>query len=98
MEQVDFVLVTDFCKSHEVSYTFISSLKEAGLVEVISEQEQDYLRTEQLRDLEKMVRLYSELDINIEGIEAIAHLLQRLDDMQQELRVLKQRLQLYEGR
>lgn len=98
MENIELILVTDFCKSYEISYTFITNLRDAGLVEVVAEEEQEYLRTEHLGQLEKLVRLHNDLDINPEGVEAIAHLLQRVSEMQKELRQLQQRLQLYEGR
>ncbi len=97
MENIELILVTDFCKSYEISYTFITNLRDAGLVELVAEQEQEYLRTEQLGQLEKLVRLHNELDINPEGVEAIAHLLQRMDEMQQRMRMLQQRLSLYEA-
>lgn len=97
MENIELILVTDFCKSYEISYTFITGLRDAGLVEVVAEQEQEYIRAEQLSQLEKLVRLHNELDINPEGVEAIAHLLQRMDEMQQRIRLLQQRLSLYEA-
>lgn len=97
MENIELILVTDFCKNYEISYTFITDLRDAGLVEVVSEQEQEYLKAEQLGQLERLVRLHSDLNINPEGVEAIAHLLQRMDEMQQRMRLLQQRLSLYEG-
>jgi hypothetical protein len=39
-----------------------------------------------------MVHLHYDLDINIEGIEAISHLLDRVDNLQRELITLKNRL------
>jgi hypothetical protein len=49
-----------------------------------------------LHILEKIVRLYYDLDINIEGIDAVINLLQRMEDMQHEIVLLKNRLRLYE--
>jgi chaperone modulatory protein CbpM len=97
MDREDLIPANEFCTYHHISYSFISSLNEAGLIEVTVIEEQQYLKQEQIKDLEKLVRLHTELDINPEGVEAIAHLLQRLSDMQQELRSLQQRLDLYEG-
>jgi hypothetical protein len=45
--------------------------------------------------LEKCIHLY-ELDINLEGIETIRYLLNRLTDMQEKMLELKNRLALYE--
>jgi len=42
------------------------------------------------------VRLYYEMDINLEGIETITHLLQRMHAMQQQIVGLSNRLSRYE--
>lgn len=96
MEREDLVPANEFCTYNQISYSFISSLSDAGLVEVTVIEEQQYLKQDQLQDIEKLVRMHTQLDINPEGIEAITHLLQRMADMQQELRTLQQRLDIYE--
>ena len=55
-------------------------------------EEKKYLLKDQIREVEKMIRMHYDLDINIEGIEAISHLLQRLDSLQEELTALKNRI------
>ena len=97
MEHIDDMIpANDFCNSHRVSYTFIEGLFQAGIIEVVMREEQPYLQTAQLPGLEKLVRFHTELDINLEGIEAIAHLLDQLHETQQQLQQLQQRLRLYE--
>jgi chaperone modulatory protein CbpM len=86
------IAITDICTHHEVEYTFISSLNEAGLLEIQIIDETSYISGERLRELEKMIRMHHELEINIAGIEAITHLLQRVEQMQEELRVLRNRV------
>jgi len=85
-----------FCTNHQIEISFISSLQEYGLVEVTTIEETSYIDVNQLQKLEKILRLYFDLDINIEGIEAITHLLNRVNDMQDEITALKNRLSLYE--
>ena len=97
MEGHELILVTDFCKYHEVPGTFLSALCEAGLIEIVLVEEEQYLKPDEMREVEKLVRIHTEMDINIAGIEAIAHLLHRMDDMSKRLRLLQQRLNLYEG-
>lgn len=97
METADLVLAGDFCSHHHISFAFISGLQEAGLVEITVVNEQQFLHLEQLREIEKLVRLHNELDINPEGIEAIVHLLQKVHSLQQELRTVKQQLHWYQG-
>ena len=43
-----------------------------------------------------MVRLHYDLEINMEGIDAITHLLKKLQTMQDEISVLKNKLRVYE--
>jgi hypothetical protein len=75
--------------------SFIYSLQESGLVEVISKEEKVFVHADHLKQLEKLVHLY-EMDINLEGIETISYLLQRMADLQQQVVQLNNRLSRYE--
>ena len=97
MTTATLVSTNDFCTWHQVEYTFIHSLRDAGLVEIIIVDKTEYIPEPQLQRLEKMVRLHHDLDINIAGIEAVTHLLDRLEAIQDEMRSLKNRLNRYEG-
>src|SRR5690349_4498722 len=89
------VPVAEFCKHYNVEVSFIQSLNEYGLTEITVVKETPCIYEENIRDLEKIMRLHYDLDINLEGIEAISHLLHRLDDLQHELLVLKNQLKFY---
>ena len=97
MESNEFVNLGDFCNYHHVSYTFISGLHDAGLVEITVLDNNQLLNVAQLKELEMMVRLHNELDINSEGIEVVAHLLHKLNELQHELKTVKRRLSWYES-
>ncbi|WP_158825397.1 chaperone modulator CbpM [Mucilaginibacter lacusdianchii] len=86
----------EFCSYHQVEYTFVQTLADAGLVEITVLNQTSYIPGHQLPELERMIRLHQDLDINVAGIEAITHLLQRLHNTQQELLTLKNRLRIYE--
>ena len=88
--------VNEFCVSHNIENSFIRSLQETGLIELISIREDVYIDAEQLQQLEKIVSFYYELDINLEGIETIFYLLQRINSMHDEITILRNRLRLYE--
>lgn len=87
----------DFCTWHQVEHTFISSLREAGLVEITIIDQDEYIPETQLQRLEKMARLHRDLDINVAGVEAITHLLDRHEIILDEIRVLRIRLSRYEN-
>lgn len=96
MEKTDLIRVEVFCTYHDVEISFIDSLDQFGLIEVIVVDEQKYLSPEQLTDVERMMRLHYDLDINMEGIDAISGLLQRVNELQKQLTVVQNRLRLYE--
>ena len=97
METRDLILIENFCANHELEFSFIDSLHQFGLIEVIIHDDQKCLHQEQLKEVEKMMRMHYELDINMEGIDVISHLLKRIDTLQHELRVTQNKLRLYEN-
>jgi hypothetical protein len=96
MNKVNLIHTNEFCAKHNIEISFINSLQEAGLIEITTFKETEYIHESQLHELEKIIRLYYELDINLEGIETVIHLLRQINDMQDEITLLKNRLRLYE--
>jgi hypothetical protein len=90
------IAIEEFCAQNDIEISFISSLQQNGLLEIITRKEAGFIDPDQLRQLEKFIRFYYELDINLEGIETIMHLLERITSMQDEITSLKNRLRLYE--
>ena len=87
----------EFCVHHNIGISFISSLHKNGLIKITTIDETSYIHKNQLSELERIIRFYSELDINLEGIETIIHLLKRINEMQKEITVLKNRLGIFES-
>ena len=94
--QQDLIAAEEFCQHYNIEYSFINSLQQHGLIEVTTIRETGYLPSAQLPVLEKLIRLHNDLEINLEGIEAINYLLQRIEDMQHEIITLKNKLRAYE--
>jgi hypothetical protein len=95
--EVEYLIPIDkFCASHNIEISFISSLQESGLIEITTIKESTFIEADQLQKLEKFVRLYYELDINLEGIETVNYLLQRINVLQDEITILKNKLRIYE--
>ena len=90
------VAVDEFCANHKIETSFISALQETGLIELTTIKETGFVDSNQLLQLEKIIRLYYELDINLEGIETINLLLHRISNMQNEIISLNNKLRLYE--
>ena len=96
MDNIEFIPLSDFCKSHDITSTFVIELEEYGLIRMVDRNNSRYLPIQELPKAEKIVRLYLDLDINLEGIEVIEHLLEKIRKMQQEITVLKNHLRIYE--
>ncbi|MFZ4739902.1 MAG: chaperone modulator CbpM [Bacteroidales bacterium] len=95
--QKDHLIALDvFCVNHNIEISFISLLHQNGLIEITTIEETSFIEASQLQQLEKFVRFYNDLDINIEGIETITHLMERMSMLQNEIIMLRNRLQLYE--
>jgi hypothetical protein len=92
MEQEEVIPVKDFCIHHNIEYSFISSLENSGLISVRSVKRSTYIHADDMYKLEKFVRLHYDLDINLEGIETISYLLERIEQMQREILQLKNKL------
>lgn len=85
------------CSSfYHVEGSFIENLASLGIIQVKVVNEEAFLHHEELGELEKALRLHQELEINLEGIGAIHHLLQRMKDLQNEVKTLKNKMRLYE--
>jgi chaperone modulatory protein CbpM len=96
MSKEDMIPAKEFCSSHDLEVSFIYTLQQYGLLEITTIEETIYLSASELPHAERIVRLHNELGINIEGIDAIKHLLKKVEDMQGEIVMLKNRLSLYE--
>lgn len=96
MKDEELIPADEICIRYQVERQFVSSLYESGIIEIVRIEETEYIHCDHLTEFEKMTRLYRDLDINLEGLEAIHHLLQQIKQLQKDNRRLRNRLGLYE--
>ena len=96
METQEFIPIDIFCRQHGVQVSFITALEEFGLIHITTVNESACIPVSQLVETEKLLRLHNELSINLEGIDVITHLLQRIQMMQDEIKALKNMLSVYD--
>ena len=92
MEKDELIPAKDFCIYHNIEYSFISSLQDSGLISITSVEHSMYIPADEIQKLEKYVRMYYDLDINLEGIETINYLLEKIENMQKEILQLKNKI------
>ncbi len=96
MKTEELIRIDKLCVHYEVEQTFFTHLSEAGLIEITIIENTLYIHPELISDVEKMMRLHNDLQLNVEGIDVVFHLLQKIDGLNTELNAAKNRLRLYE--
>lgn len=86
------ISIAQFCAHHSIEVTFVQSLGEHGLVQVVTVNDIPCLPINELRTVEQFMRLHYDLNINLEGLDAISHLLQRVGELQHEITLLRNRI------
>ncbi|PWS26971.1 MerR family transcriptional regulator [Pedobacter yonginense] len=89
------ISIEDICSFYNIEMNFVRSLEEFGLVQTTILKKTVFLNTEELTKLEPYIRLSKELEINLEGIHAVAQLLNQLQKMQSEVLALRNELKFY---
>ncbi len=93
----DIISIQQFCFHYNIPKSFIKSLSEFELVEIITIQKIQYINVRQIKDIEKMIRLHYELHINMEGMDVVYNLLKQVASLQDEIIILDNRLKFHEG-
>lgn len=89
MEKTNQISIEQCCVYYNIETSFVQKLDEHGLIELSRSDEMVFIAFEQLSDLEKYMHLHYELEINIEGLETIKHLLDQVHQLQKEVNRLK---------
>jgi len=95
MNSKTFISIKTFCTAHQVEESFVRILHEYDVLAIQEQDKEQVVPVEELPTLEKMVRLNKELDINPEGLQAIHRLLQQIQGLQEEVDILKRKLDLF---
>lgn len=97
METQDLIPIKIICKRYNIPVSFIHTLQDFQLIEIITEKDGFYIHTTQIKEVEKMMRLHYDLEINLEGVDAIYNLLKQVESLKKEINTLHNRLRFYEG-
>ncbi len=82
----ELIAIEVFCSHCQVELNFVKNLSEFGLVELVEEEEKLFVPAYEIDQLERFTRLHYEVGINLEGLEAIHHLLQKLNKSKEALK------------
>jgi len=90
----ELIIIREYCIQSRIEPDFIVQLENEGLIEITVIDNESYINISQLKNLEQYARWHYDLSINVEGIDVIRNLLDRMDDMQGEILKLREQLRL----
>lgn len=96
MKKEQHIGINQLCSHYELEMSFFIELRDMGLIEINSIEQSYFIHQNELTKVEKMVRMHRDLGLNLEGIDTVLNLLDKIDSLQQELIDAKNRLRFYE--
>ena len=91
------ITYTECLQIYQVEETFLNQLESSGLIEIVIEEDDRYIEYDYLQEIEQFVRWHYELEINMEGIEALYHMLQQVQQLQGDVEKLRGELNFYKS-
>ena len=91
------ITYTECLQIYQVEETFLNQLESSGLIEIVIEEDDRYIEYDYLQEIEQFVRWHYELEINMEGIEALYHMLQQVQQLQDDVERLRGVLSFYKS-
>ena len=96
MNLENLIPIPQLCSHYELEMSFFVNLSEIGLLQITTVETTSYIDLDSIQKIEKMIHLHQDLEVNIEGIDVVFNLLQKMDSLQNEVTALKNRLRLHE--
>ena len=97
MNEKPLISTQALCLHYNIEISFVDALNKMGLIQIEIIEQNQFIHQDQIGDLEKIIRLYNELNVNLEGIDVVFNLLEKERELRNELIALKNKLRLYEN-
>lgn len=96
MDNKNYVQLMHLCDLYHTEINFFTQLDDMGLIEIVSMENELYVHQDKLHQVDRIIRIHRELNVNIEGVDVVFNLLEKVDKLQIELEKMQSRLRLYE--
>jgi uncharacterized membrane-anchored protein len=96
MSKINLILVNELCKHYQVKRSFFSDLHAFGLIEILTLDNKSFIHEDKVTVVDKIIRIQNDLNLNMEGIDTMFNLLEKINELQAELNTVTNRLRLYE--
>ena len=98
MSNKDILKLEKFCELYEVPTSFVDSLNQFELIHLTTIDEELYINNEELPVIERFIRLHYDLDVNVEGLDVINNLVEKISNLQKQIIQLENELIYYKSR
>lgn len=95
MASKDYISIKQLCIHYNIPISFIHSLNDLNLIEIKHIKSIQCISETQINDIEKMMRLHYDLDINLEGIDAIYNLIKKIESLNEHILELRNKLKRF---
>lgn len=92
----ELIIISEYVNHTQIEPAFIETLSDNGLIHIYKVENQHCLHYDELPVLERYARLYYDLSINMEGIDVIHNLMERIDQLNEEVRVLRNQVRFWD--
>ena len=96
MSKENLILVNKLCTHYEVEMVLFHHLQELGIIELKTIDDSHFIHEDKIGVVEKVIRIHRDLNVNLEGVDTVLNLLEKINALQTELNTVKNRLRLYE--
>ena len=96
MDTREFIPIEILCNQYNIPQSFFNNLQEVELIHIINKKNNWFIHISQIKQVETLMRLHFDLEINFEGLDAISNLLNQVESLQQEVKLLQNKLNFYE--
>lgn len=88
----ELIIISEYVSHTHIETSFIETLYDNGLIHIYKVENERFLHCDELAAVERYARLHYDLAINMEGIDVIHNLLERIDGLNEEIRLLRNRI------
>lgn len=96
MSNEKLIPINQLCVHYQVEMSLFFELQDFGIIEILTIEDSYFIHEDKIRVVEKVVRMQKDLNINLEGVDTVLNLLDKINNLQTELNTVKNRLRLYE--
>jgi len=81
----DAIQIDIFCEFHKVDIQLVYSIIDNGFIEVHQENKVVFIPASSIENLERCIRLYNDLGVNMAGLEVITHMRTKILELRERL-------------